>query len=178
MKIIIEGNMASGKSLYARLVAKSTKLEQMSMDMARREVWNSKITTPVKRESEARNRVFKWLALRPSFVYERIGTGRFDERIDELFSVSIPFKILIKAKPSTCIKRFEEREASASQRLILPDYMNDPEGFIYRTAEVIDAKERRGDYDFVIENDAVKDASILKREILEIRSKVAGRMAV
>jgi len=179
MKIFIEGNMSSGKSLYAKLLAQSLKFPMMSMDMARRQLWENETLAPKKRESKARERVLYWVATRPSFVLERIGTGLFDERVDELFNVIPPIKVLIKSRASTCLLRYVEREQGArSSRIILPEYMNDPESFIFKTHDTLQAKERAGHYALVIDNDREKDVSTLKREILSIRRAVVEKMVM
>jgi adenylate kinase family enzyme len=174
MRIFIEGNMASGKSLYTKALARLFKLEHMSMDIARRQVWNEGDMAPTAREGEARRRIVKWISMRDSFIFERIGTGRFDERVDELVDEPIT-RMLIKASPTKCIHRFNDRQDAASTRIMLPDYMGDPEAFIYRNAEDLLARERAGFYSLVIENDREKTIEIFKGEILGIREKLMGK---
>jgi adenylate kinase family enzyme len=169
MKVIVEGNMASGKTLYSKLLCKALPLQHISMDNIRMEFWKTRTMTVRVRERESRCYLKKWILTCKGYVYERIGAGAFDSDMDKfLEAVDIP-RILIHTPPRICLQRFETRECDRKMQVLLPDYMNDYEEYIYYVDDYLAAKRKRGDYAMVIENGELKTKNQLKREVLRMK---------
>jgi adenylate kinase family enzyme len=166
MKIIIEGNMASGKSTYAKALAKLLKLPLIGMDAARREIFLHMDVKTKERETLARNYLAGQIKSMDAFVYERIGTGQFDQEMDQHLDGAI--RILIRCKPLACILRFENRQANNVTRIPLPDWMDDPETYIRKTHEKLDEKMERHQYLVECENTTSKTVRGFKRELMDL----------
>ena len=156
--------MASGKSTYARAVAKMLGLPCFSMDQMRTRAWANGVKGGGQRETRARQLLSDAIDRNTAFVMERTGTGEFDQAILHKLMVGKrkTMRVLIHATATTCAKR---RESRGDHRAYpLPDWMTDPEGYIYQTADRLDDLKRREVYKIVIGNDANKTAKKLGEE--------------
>lgn len=149
-RVVIEGNMASGKSLWATALAKMLDVPLLSMDKCREAIWYANDATPKQRENEAQMMMLNLLESGGSYVLERIGTGKFDAAMDHVIG-AVDMRVLVDARPAVCVRRFENRGPKKSG-IILPDYMRRPEDFIYKTADRLRHRREAGKYDVVLDN--------------------------
>lgn len=165
--IIIEGNMASGKSMYAIALHKALKLPVYSMDKARREVFLHMNVSPNEAEHRAGQYLAGWILNKSSFIYERIGTGVRDANNDKVLKSRPTFRILIDVAPSRCVDQFENRKRLGTEKLMLPRFMNDYEGYIYSTHLKLKARKDCGKYNLVIDNVKNNNKPTFKAQITE-----------
>lgn len=170
MRIIIEGNMASGKTLFAQALAKMMGVPLISMDQCRTNVWYTAQMNPHQREKEAQAMAAQMVESHADFVMERIGTGVFDAAMDLLMG-DVDLRVLIHTFPAICMRRFENR-GGRKDGAILPSYMNDPEGFIYQTDTKLAVRKALGKYGVVINNSAPLDVVEFKGELRKLWVKV------
>ena len=173
MKILIEGNMASGKSTYTRALAAALSLPCLSMDAMRSRAWAEGIKGGSQREAHARRAMMDALDKQGGYVMERTGTGEFDQEVLQKVTLSQGkvMRVLILAAPSVCVNRMESR--GDSRAYPLPPWMSDAEDFIYKTAERIADLQRDEVYKILISNGDNKTPAMIGEEVKMIVA-VAG----
>lgn len=165
MKILIEGNMASGKSTYTRALAVELSLPCWSMDYMRTIAWADGIKGGSQREAHARRAMMETLDKQGSYVMERTGTGEFDQSVLQKVTLSHGkvMRVLILASPSVCVNRMESR--GESRAYPLPPWMGNAEDFIYKTAERLNDLQRDEVYKIVIGNAVNKTPTKIAEEV-------------
>lgn len=156
--LIIEGNMASGKSGLLRWISHLHQgIECISMDELRTRAFLNYSMDTEAREEWCRRRIADRLRSHTTssmsgtdiLALERIGTGKFDAEIDTLIdSLDIEYKrVLVDTPPRTCLLWQQQRKPSIYPR---PHYMSEPEVFIYRTAEGLKERIEHNRYKLIV----------------------------
>lgn len=173
MNISIEGNMASGKSLYARHLAKELGLPHLSMDHMRSKAWADGVKGGNARETRARTMMLEALKRhRDGFVLERSGTSEFDQAMAHLFlteDIKV-IRVLIDCRPSVCVQRMESRRDSRAYPL--PDWMGEYEPYIYKVAPMLEDSAKLGHYRMKIDNNRQKQLPEIRQQVEMIKGVV------
>jgi adenylate kinase family enzyme len=166
MRASIEGNMASGKSLFARHLAKALEVPHLSMDAMRSKAWANGVKGGHARETTARSMMLEAIKRhRDGFILERSGTSEFDQVMDRFFvaeKIELP-RVLIDCRPSVCVARMESRPDHRAYPL--PDWMGDPEPYIYKVADRLHDASCADRYRVKIDNSRQKQLSEIREEV-------------
>lgn len=167
MKIIIIGNIASGKSTLAKLLSQSLSMNIVCVDDKRNQLFQQGLTSSIKREREAEKLVLEALS-NIDCIYESTGVTQLFKRAYNIISKQKECFVVVKLKCSQeqCFLRYNKRKYDG--------YFQAPFPFkkgrnIKESIRYIHWELKNIDFDIELESNDIrnKDVELIKKYINE-----------